>query len=172
MAANAGSTNNRTDTEDSNNTDNSVEVEAEEGGMAANGGSTNNRTETEVEAEAYNGGIAAANGNATDNSIEEQINIGDVAVNVSVLSGSVSGNNVNLNPTGGPATESEKGDGANGNGALARVNYKADNTIRSSYNGFAGQSLTVQNTGLNSMVQQQVSFQGNINANQGAAGTP
>ena len=98
-----------------------------------------------------------------DNSIDVQI--GDVAVNASALQGNVSGNTVDFTPMGGTTTEA--GPGRAANGSQAYVSYGADNTIRGSFNGFAGQNLAVQNTGANSLTQQQVSFQGNINANQG-----
>ena len=133
----------------SDNSDNSLNATAsgEENVAAGNDAMV---TTTEVEADSDS--IAA---------------IGNVSVNESDLTGTVSGNTVDFTATagdpGGPDPE-----GA----ATVTTNYTANNNISGSFNGFSGQNLSAQNTGANSLIQQQVTFQGNINAGAAAAPAP
>ena len=87
-------------------------------------------------------------GNTTDSYNDSSDNsIGSIAENYASLSGEVSGNTADFG----------SGD----------YNYDTSNVVdNGAFAGASGLNQNVQNNGANSLVQQQVNFQGNINVNQ------
>jgi hypothetical protein len=90
-------------------------------------------------------GCAAANNGGTA-SIDNSISLGSVAANTSVLSASVSGNTVVIS-AGFHATQS------------------TSNSISDSFENSAGISVVGQNLGHNSLIQQNVNVQANLELN-------
>jgi hypothetical protein len=101
--------------------------------------STNDRNNSTASIGSGNGSAAANGGDAT----------ADYKVNESTLAGTVTGT----------------GTAPNWNGEDTAT-YTASNNITDAFNGTAGINQMVQNTGSGALVQQQVSFQGNVNVNQ------
>jgi hypothetical protein len=95
-------------------------------------------------AEAAFGGVAANGANSTA-SIDNSITLGNVAVNTSLLSASVSGNTVDVS-------------------AGYHAEQAAGNAITDSFGEAAGISVVGQNLGHNSLIQQNVNVQANIDA--------
>jgi hypothetical protein len=101
--------------------------------------STNDSNNSTASIGSGNGSAAANGGDAT----------ADYKVNESTLAGTVTGT----------------GTAPNWNGEDTAT-YTASNNITDAFNGTAGINQMVQNTGSGALVQQQVSFQGNVNVNQ------
>ncbi|WP_160810689.1 hypothetical protein [Nitrosomonas sp. HPC101] len=99
---------------------------------------TNNSDNSQTAAD--NGGAASNGGDAT----------ATYSVNNSALEGSVTGNAAD-----GGAAE-----------AVALAGGTVNNNVTDSFNGAAGLNQVAQNLGTSSLIQQQVSFQGNVNVNQ------
>ncbi|WP_218154544.1 hypothetical protein [Nitrosomonas eutropha] len=139
-AANNGST---ATVDNSDHSDNSS-ASAEGQSAAANNGGTatvdNTNNSDNSQTTAKNGSAASNGGDAT----------ATYSVNNSALEGSVTGQSA-----GGLSVEE----------AVALAGGNLSNNISDSFNG-AGLNQVAQNLGSSSLVQQQVSFQGNVNVNQ------
>jgi len=150
------SDNSSTNTSDNSSTDNSDHSSINTSDNSSTNTSDNSSTDNSNHSDnsslatSEGEGSAAANGGGNATS--------DYKVNNSYLSGTVTGAAVNF--------------GGGGDFLPTSSSYSANNTVTDSFNGSAGINQNVQNLGNNSLAQQQVSFQGNVNVNQPTAVAP
>jgi DNA mismatch repair ATPase MutL len=133
--------NSNNSTNSSNNTDDNSNSSVNSSNNTADNSnsSTNDSNNSTASVGSGNGSAAANGGDAT----------ADYKVNESTLAGTVTGTGTAPNWSGEDT-----------------ATYTASNNITDAFNGTAGINQMVQNTGSGALVQQQVSFQGNVNVNQ------